>query len=329
MIKIDEKEILEYARHVFDVEIKALQQMRDSISSSFSVGVNALLSAKGHIIVTGVGKSYHIAEKIAATMSSLGKAAFALHPGNALHGDLGMITNNDIVLVISNSGESDEIVRMLSNVKLIGAYIIAMTSNENSTLAHHADLVCKLVKAEEACHLNVAPTSSSTVALVYGDALAVLLSVMQGFTKTDYALFHPAGSLGKSLIVSVSDLMRKLDERLLCVKMSDIVTVAVSAIGENGTGAVTVTDTGGNLAGIVTQGDLRRAMSNRIDIYETKVTEIMNKTPLTVEEDMLAVDALLYMRRSGPYASVMPVVREGRVTGMIMLHDIIKAGIVD
>jgi arabinose-5-phosphate isomerase len=325
---MEELELINQAQNVFDVEIKALRQMRDSIGPEFAKAIGVLLAAKGHVVVTGVGKSAHVAGKIAATMSSLGKAAFMLPASDALHGDLGMITKNDVVLAISNSGESDELTQILPNIKVIGAYIIAMTCNENSTLARYADLVCNLIKAEEACHLNIAPTSSSTITLVYGDALAVVLSMALGFTKTDYALFHPAGALGKKLIIGASDLMHKADENPLSVHINDKVAAAVAAIGDNGLGAVVVLDDRGMLKGFITQGDLRRAMNRRIDIYETSVTEVMNPKPLTVKEDILAVDVLLLMKKTGNFASVMPVVREGRVTGMITLHDIIKAGIV-
>jgi len=326
---MDERELIKNAQNVFDIEIKALQQMRDLIGPEFAKAINALHAAKGHVVVTGVGKSAHIAGKIAATMSSLGKAAFMLPASNALHGDLGMITANDIVVAISNSGESDELIQILPNIKVIGAYLIAITCNENSTLARHADLVCKLAKAEEACHLNIAPTSSTTVSLVYGDALAVVLSKALGFTKTDYALFHPAGALGKKLLVGVSDLMHKVAEKPLSVHMNDVVSSAVSVIGENGLGAVVVLDDSGMLKGFITQGDLRRAINRRIDIYETPVTEVMNQNPLTVTEDTLAVDVLLLMEKAGNYASVIPVIRDSRVTGMITLHDIIRAGIVN
>jgi KpsF/GutQ family protein len=325
---MNEQELINHAKNVFDTEIKALQQMRDMIGPEFAKAVEMLLAAEGHVIVTGVGKSAHIAGKIAATMSSLGKAAFMLPASNALHGDLGMITKKDIVLAISSSGESDELTQILPNIKVIGAYIIAMTCNKDSTLGRYANLVCKLSRAEEACHLNIAPTSSSTVSLVYGDALAVTLSMAQGFTKTDYALFHPAGALGKKLLVAASDLMHKAAERPLSVHVSDMVANAVSVIGENGLGAAVVLDDLGLLKGFISQGDLRRAMNRRIDIYETPVTEVMNKNPLTVTEKTLAVDVLLLMEKSGNYASVMPVMREGRVTGMITLHDIIRAGIV-
>lgn len=317
----------EQARNVFDIEIRALNQVREHINESFEKAVKLMLDIKGHVVVTGVGKSFHIASKVAASISSLGKPSFALHPSNASHGDLGMITKNDVLLAFSNSGESDELIQVLQNVKIIGASIIAVTSNGESSLARVADIVCKIPPVEEACHLRVAPTSSSTSALVYGDALAVALSAAQGFTKTDYALFHPAGALGKRLILCVSDLMSKASEKQICINKNDTVSKALSVIGENGLGAVAVLNDENILEGMITSGDLRRAMKHEINIYNTKAASIMKENPLTVADNLLAVDALVLMRETGAYSYILPVLQNGNVMGIITMNDILTAGV--
>jgi len=321
--------IIKQAHDVFDIEIRALSKVREHIDESFEKAIKLMLGVQGHIVATGVGKSFHIASKVAASISSLGKPSFTLHPSNASHGDLGMVTKNDVLLAFSNSGESDELIQVLQNVKIIGASIIAVTSNDESSLACVSDIVCKIPMVEEACHLRVAPTSSSTAALVYGDALAVALSAAQGFTKADYALFHPAGALGKRLILCVSDLMHKASDKQVCINKNNSIADVLSVIGENSLGAVAVLNDENKLEGMITSGDLRRAMKQEINIYSTKAAEIMTETPLTVSDDMLAVDALILMREAGAYSYILPVIQNGNVMGIITMNDILTAGIVN
>ncbi|MBR5774406.1 MAG: KpsF/GutQ family sugar-phosphate isomerase [Clostridia bacterium] len=321
--------IIDAGKRVFDVEIEALSQVRDCLDESFEKIVNAIAECKGRgkVIVTGMGKSGHIASKIAATMASLGTSSFFLHPAEALHGDLGMVSANDIVIAISNSGESDEIVNILPNIKLIGAKIVGISSNPDSTLIKNSDLPFVFPKMKEACNMSLAPTSSTTATLVFGDALAVVLSGIYGFGKDDYALIHPAGSLGKRLLISVAHVMMT-GELNATIPAGSWLKDAIVEMGKKSLGMVNVIDENGKLCGIITDGDLRRLLDKGVNIYECKVDDVMTKTPITISSDRLAVDAFMVIKNANKQITAMPVVdSNGILEGTVRIYDIVNKGI--
>lgn len=317
--------IIADAKHVFDVEIEALESVKDNLGSVFSSIVDEILHCEGKVVMTGMGKPGHIARKLAATFASLGIPSFFLHPAEAMHGDLGMIDEKDVVIAISYSGESDEIVKILPNIKLLGAKIIGITGNVNSTLAKCSDLVEVFPKFHEACALGLAPTSSTTCALVYGDALAVVSSQINDFKDVDFGKRHPAGSLGKKLILRVEDIMAQGDA-LPVVSSGSHLAEAIQEISKKHLGAVLITDSNGTLQGIITDGDLRRAMARHVDIYSMSVQEAMTPKPKTIKLRSLAYDALLSIKKEN--VNCLVVVDNGMPVGLITWKDIINAGIV-
>lgn len=312
-------------KRVFNVEIKALEKTRDFLDDTFVQILDYVTNCKGKVIITGMGKPGHIAAKLAATFASLGTPSFCLHPAEAMHGDLGMVSANDIVIAISYSGESDEIVKILPNIKMIGAVLIGITGNPNSTLAKNSDVVQVLPEFDEACYLGLAPTSSTTAVLCYGDALAVVASGIYGFKDIDFGKFHPAGSLGKKLILKVKDLMETGDENAV-VHIKVPLKDAIIELSKKGLGAVSVVDDFGKLLGIITDGDLRRQLEKGSDIYSMKVEEIMSTNPFTINGDKLAVEALNLMKERN--ISCLVVVNDGIAEGTIRIQDIIGVGIV-
>lgn len=316
---------LSEGKRVFDIEIAALEKTRDSLDETYLQILNIIINCKGKVILTGMGKPGYIAAKLAATFASLGTPAFHLHPAEAMHGDLGMVSSNDVVIAISFSGESDEIVRILPNIKLIGAKLVGLTGNPNSTLAKASDLVQVLPKFEEACYLGLAPTSSTTAALCYGDSLAVVASGIYGFKDSNYALFHPAGSLGKKLILKVSDLMAR-NEKNAKVHINIPLKDAIIELSKKGLGAVTVVDDKNTILGIITDGDLRRQLEKGVDVYNVKVEDIMSKNPSVVSKEMLAVEALKILKEKN--ISCLLVAEKGKAIGTIRVQDIISMGIV-
>ena len=316
---------LQEGKRVFDIEIAALQKTRDALDDVFVQILDMVTSCKGKVIITGMGKPGHIATKMAATFASLGTPSFCLHPAEAMHGDLGMISANDIVIAISYSGESDEIVRILPNIKMIGAKLVAITGNVNSTLAHMADVVQVLPKFEEACYLGLAPTSSTTTVLCYGDALAVVASGVYGFRDVDFGKFHPAGALGKKLLLRVSNLM-ETGENNAIVHVDATLMDAIVKLSDKGLGIVSVTDDEDNLCGVITDGDLRRQLNNRVDIYGLDVKDVMTCNPKTIQIKQMAIEALQMMKEKN--ISALPVLDGNRVVGTIRLQSIIQAGIV-
>lgn len=314
------------AKRVFDIEIEAIKKTRDSLDKTFVQILDMVTNCTGKVIITGMGKPGHIATKIAATFASLGTPSFYLNPAEAMHGDLGMISSNDVVIIMSYSGESDEIVNILSNIKIIGAKIIAITGNADSTLTKAAEVVQVFPKFEEACYLGLAPTSSTTVTLCYGDALAVVASGIYGFTRLDFGKFHPAGSLGKKLILKVSDLMAK-DNAIPKVTLGTSLMLAIEEMSKKGLGVVCVINGNGKLCGIITDGDLRRILEKRVDIYSVIVDDFMTQKPYKVESDILAVDALVLIKEKS--INSLPIVdRENNLIGTITWQLIVKAGIV-
>lgn len=316
---------LQEGKRVFDIEIAALQKTRDALDDVFVQILDMVTSCEGKVIITGMGKPGHIATKMAATFASLGTPSFCLHPAEAMHGDLGMISANDIVIAISYSGESDEIVRILPNIKMIGAKLVAITGNVNSTLAHMADVVQVLPKFEEACYLGLAPTSSTTTVLCYGDALAVVASGVYGFRDVDFGKFHPAGALGKKLLLRVSNLM-ETGENNAIVHVDATLMDAIVKLSDKGLGIVSVTDDEDNLCGVITDGDLRRQLNNRVDIYGLNVKDVMTCNPKTIQIKQMAIEALQMMKEKN--ISALPVLDGNRVVGTIRLQSIIQAGIV-
>lgn len=315
------------ARRVFDIEIESLQKVRDELDEDFSSLIKAIRDCQGRVILTGIGKSGHIAKKIAATMSSLGTPAYYLHPAEGAHGDLGVITRDDLVLAFSYSGETDEIIQLIPSIKKIQAKLVSITCRPNSTLERNADLSIHLNIIREACPHNLAPTTSSTATLVFGDALAVVLSKLIDFQPENFAVFHPKGALGKRLLTKVSDLMFKGEENPV-IHCAEMLKKAIIVMSEKGLGAISVVDDQGQLVGIVTDGDLRRTIEKYDNLPSLRVQEIMTKNPIVIEPDVLAVEAIKPMQAKE--IMVLPVVdKERKPVGMIRLHDIVKAGIVE
>lgn len=312
-------------KRVFDIEISALEKTRDALDETYLKILDLITNCEGKVIITGMGKPGHIAAKLAATFASLGTPSFRLHPAEAMHGDLGMVSANDVVIAISFSGESDEIVRILPNIKMIGAKLIGLTGNPNSTLAQASDIVQVLPKFEEACYLGLAPTSSTTAALCYGDSLAVVASGVYGFKDSNYALFHPAGSLGKKLILKVEDLMAT-GEKNAKVHINVPLKDAIIELSKKGLGAVTVVDDDDIILGIITDGDLRRQLEKGVDVYKLKVEDIMSRNPSIVEKNLLAIEALRILKEKN--ISCLLVSETGKAIGTIRLQDIIGVGIV-
>lgn len=319
-------DVLAEGKRVFSMEIKALDEMKEALDGTFVRIVNMIVNCKGKVVITGMGKPGHIAKKLAATFSSLGTPSFFLHPGEAMHGDLGMVSNDDLVIAISYSGESDEIIRILPNIKMIGAKIIAISGNKNSTLVKYSDIAQIFPSFEEACHLKLAPTSSTTVALAYGDALAVAASEIYGFTKENFGLFHPAGSLGKKLLYKTKDLMMK-DEKNPVIKDDCDLKDAIFIISRKGMGMVSVIDESKKIIGIITDGDLRRLLENEVNVYGLKVKDVMSKNPFVIQENVMAVEALKKFKERKLRCS--PVINESNeVVGCITDSIIINTGII-
>lgn len=318
-------DIINQAKNVFDIEIEALEKTKSALDYNFEKILLMVVNCTGKVVLTGMGKSGHIASKIAATFSSLGTPAFFMHPAEALHGDLGMISANDIVIAISYSGESEEVTRLIPSIKLIGATLISITGNGNSTLAKLSDMTQTLPEFSEACYLGLAPTSSTTAVLCYGDALAVVASEIYGFDNTDFGKFHPSGTLGKRLILKVKDLM-STGENNAVIGQGASLDEAVIQLSKKGLGIVSVVDESGNLTGVITDGDLRRQIEKKASIYELKVNDVMSHNPVVIGPDILAVEALNMLKKNN--ISGMPVCVDKKVVGTIRIQDIINAGII-
>ena len=318
---------IEEARRVIRVEADALAAMADRIDASFERAIDMIMSSPGRVIVSGMGKSGLVGQKIASTMASTGTPAFFLHPAEGIHGDLGMIMKGDVVIAISNSGETEEILRILPSVKRLGAHLIAMSGNPTSNLARSSDVFLDVSVAEEACPLGLAPTASTTATLAMGDALAVALLVKRGFKAEDFAIFHPGGSLGKKLILRVEDLMHSGDAIPL-VQEDTVMKDALFVITEKGLGVTGVCDASGALKGVITDGDLRRALAKGFDILNQRAAEIMKCGPLRIKRSELAAAALQIMEQRA--ITSLFVFTDDQISspcGIIHLHDILKSGI--
>lgn len=318
-------DFIECARDVFDTEIEALNQTKGALDNTFEKIVRLIINCGGKVVLCGMGKSGHIARKIAATFSSLGTPSIFLHPAEALHGDLGMISSNDVVILLSNSGESQEILHILPSIKFIGAETVAITSEKKSTLAKECDYVQIIPKVKEACALNLAPTSSTTAVLAYGDALAVAISNYHHFTEKDFAVFHPEGALGKKILIRVEDIMAK-GEDIPIVKEGCKISDAIIEMSKKGLGVVTIVDKHGKLDGLLTDGDLRRAIENKINMYDDIIDHVMTKNPKWIIKDILAAEALQRLKKMS--LNNYPVVdTDMYVIGVLTWQQIIKAGI--
>ncbi len=313
------------ARRTIKLESEAVAALEARIGSDFERACELLLQTRGRVIVTGMGKSGHIARKIAATLASTGTPAFFVHPGEASHGDMGMITGEDAVIALSNSGSVAEIVTLLPLLKRMGTALVSMTGNSQSALATASDVHLDTGVETEACPLDLAPTSSTTTALVMGDALAIALLEARGFTADDFAFSHPGGTLGRKLLLKVGDVMRSGDA-VPRVEAATTLSEALLEISNKGLGMTTVLDKQGNLAGIFTDGDLRRTLKARIDINETPMDQLMSTGAKTVTPDMLAAEAMRIMEEN-EISSLVVLDDDQGVAGVIHLMHLLHAGL--
>ena len=316
--------IREIAKQTLSIEAGSIMELREFIDDSFVEIVHLLDNMKGRLVVSGIGKSAIIGQKIVATLNSTGTPSIFMHAADAIHGDLGMVQQDDIVMIISKSGESPEIKVLITLIKNLGNKLIAMVGNLNASLALGADLVLNTTVSQEACPNNLAPTSSTTAQLAMGDALAVCLMEVKGFSSADFAKFHPGGSLGKKLYLRVSDLS-KLNERPAVNQNSSLKDVIVE-ITRKRLGLTAVLDDDGLLTGVITDGDLRRMLEKGNDINHTTAKDIMGIHPKTIEGDALAVDALDRMRKNN--ITQLIVIEDNHYAGVIHLHDLIREGII-
>lgn len=313
----------EIALQVIDNEANSILGLKSLLTDDFEKVVELIYNSKGNVIVSGIGKSANIAQKIVATLNSTGTTAVFMHAADAIHGDLGIIRDDDVVVIVSKSGETPEIKVLIPLIKIRKNKLVAIVGNKTSYLASQADFVLDTTVPREACPNNLAPTSSTTAQLVMGDAIAVALLKMRGFTSEDFAKFHPGGALGKRLYLTVGDVCIK--NGVPQVSPSDIMTQAIIEISQKMLGAAAVIDNG-KLVGIVTDGDLRRMLMKHPNIEAVKVNEIMTKSPTTIEKSAHVADALNVMQSKE--ISVLPVMEDGKYVGMIHIHDIIKEGII-
>ncbi len=321
-----DQDIQALATAVIQTEMQAVAKLTDRIDEQFIQACHLFLACKGRVVVTGMGKSGHIAGKIAATLASTGTPAFFVHPGEASHGDLGMITRQDVVLALSNSGETEEILTILPIIKRLGVPLVAMTGNPESALAKLANVHINVAVEQEACPLGLAPTASTTVALVMGDALAVSLLHKKGFTRDDFALSHPGGSLGKRLLLQVDDIMHRGAEVPRVVD-DVLVSTALLEMTEKKLGMTAVVDTHGCVVGIFTDGDLRRMLEKNLDVHITPVSKVMTQPCTTILAEILAAEAMQIME-SKKINALLVVDEHQNLQGALNMHDLLRAGIV-
>lgn len=321
--------MLEQARQVLRMEAEAVLEQVERIDEHFKAAVEMIMACPGRTVITGMGKSGIIGRKMAATLASTGTPSFYLHPAEGIHGDLGMVTEGDVVIALSNSGETGEVLHILPSLRRIGAKLIAMVGNPNSTLAKNSDIVLNVGVTREACPLGLAPTSSTTAALAYGDALALALLSKRKFTASQFAVFHPGGSLGRKLLLTVEDIMHSGTENPL-VKADISVQDALFVITDKGLGAVSVVDDDNKMLGVLTDGDIRRGLSKGVDFLKRPVTELMTAGPKTITKEKLAAQALHIMESNRPKPiTVLPVVdAENHVIGLLHMTDLVRQGVV-
>lgn len=326
MNKTDQDKLIQLGRAVLTTESEAITRLRETIDQNFVDACTHILDCQGRTVVIGMGKSGHIGGKIAATLASTGTPAFFVHPGEASHGDLGMITSNDVVIALSNSGETDEIITLLPLIKRLGVPLIAFTGNMESTLAKEATTSINVSVEQEACPLGLAPTASTTAALAMGDALAVALLETRGFDSDDFALAHPGGSLGRRLLLHVSDIMHTGDE-IPVVTTNTLLSETLVEMSAKGLGTTAVLDKNKKVVGIYTDGDLRRTLDKQIDIMSTKVADVIQGQCKTITPDKLAAEALAMMEQFKINA-LLVVDKNNSLVGIINMHDLLRARVV-
>ncbi len=315
----------DFALNVLKIELEAIGKLKKRIDSHFLRSVEMIINTEGSVVLTGMGKSGLIARKISATMASTGTPSFFLHPAEASHGDLGMVKSGDMVIAISNSGETEELIKILPILKRMGIPVIAITGKKDSTLATYAEETLDISVEKEACPLNLAPTASTTVTLVLGDMLAVTALKEKGFREEDFALYHPGGSLGKKLLLTVGDIMVTGDD-IPAVKAGTTLKEAIYEISSKGKGLTTVVDDNGVLLGLFTDGDFKRFLKDNDSLKGVKMKDVMVKNPKTISEDRMAAYALKMME---DFNITSLVVTEGKaVKGVLHMHDILKAGLI-
>ena len=322
--KLTKDELLALAANVLDIESRAVASLKARLNDDFVAACELCMQTPGRVVVTGMGKSGHVSNKIAATLASTGTPAFFMHPAEASHGDLGMITSQDLLLAVSLSGETGEVVTILPVVKRMGARLLAMTGNPNSTIAQTADVHLDISVAEEACPLNLAPTASTTATLAMGDALAVALLKNRGFTAEDFARSHPSGSLGKRLLLRVSDVMRTGD-RIPAVSADVTLRDALLEMTDKGLGMTAIVNPENEILGIFTDGDLRRTLDAGADIRTTKIREVMQSRCKTTSADVLAAEAL-HILEENKITSLL-VAEDKQLVGALNIHDLFREGL--
>ena len=325
MTEKEEKfDFISIGKKVLDIESIAIAKLKDQLDNNFDIACQLCLDCTGKIIVMGIGKSGHIADKLAATLASTGTPSFFVHPGEASHGDLGMISKSDVVIALSNSGKSEEIVNLLPILKNMGITIIAMTGDNNSTIASASDIHIDVGVEEEACPMNLSPTASTTAALAMGDAIAVALLEKRGFSVEDFAKSHPGGSIGKKLLLLVQDIMHT-EELIPIVLQDDKLARGLIEMSEKALGMTAVINKKEELVGIFTDGDLRRTLEASVDIQKTPMREVMTQNCITVTPNLLAVKAVEIIQENKITSLV--VVEENKIVGALNIHDLFLAGV--
>ena len=317
---------LDLARQVLRIEADAITALINRLDQRFTDALEIILHCQGRVVVSGMGKSGHIARKIASTMASTGTPAFFMHPAEASHGDLGMITPHDVLIALSNSGESAELVAILPMVKRKGAKLISMTGNANSSLAREADVHLDASVKEEACPLGLAPTASTTASLALGDALAIALLDARGFGADDFARSHPGGALGRRLLVHVKDIMHS-GEALPKVPHTALLSEALLEMSRKGMGMTAIVDDQGKLLGLYTDGDLRRTLDKNLDIHTTRITQVMTHAPRVIDADKLAAEAVQIMEHH-KINGLLVTDASQHLVGALNMHDLLRAGVV-
>jgi len=321
----DQNKFTDQARRVLEIEARAIQDLIPRLDSAFAQACELCLACAGRVVVTGMGKSGHVAGKIASTLASTGTPAFFVHPGEASHGDVGMITPKDLVIAVSNSGETAEIITILPLLKRSGVELITLTGKSDSTLAETATVNLDIGVDEEACPLNLSPTASTTAALAMGDALAVALLESRGFTREDFARSHPGGTLGRRLLLLVGDLMHT-GEEVPKVSADTLLANGLIEMTAKGLGVTAIVDANGKLEGIYTDGDLRRSLDAAVDVHATTMREVMTKNPKTVRPKLLAAEAVRLLEQH-QITSLIVVDDETTVVGALNVHDLFRAGV--
>ena len=321
----DSAPLIARGRRVLATEAEAVAALQHRLGEPFAAACRLVLRCEGRVVVTGMGKSGHVGSKIAATLASTGTPSFFLHPGEAIHGDIGMITAKDVVLALSNSGETDELVTILPVIKRLDVPLVALTGNPASTLARYATVTLDVSVPAEACPLNLAPTASTTATLAMGDALAVAVLEARGFTEEDFARSHPGGSLGRRLLLHVDEVMRTGDD-LPAVGPDTPLSAGLLEMSRKGLGMTTVLDGAGRVIGVFTDGDLRRALDKQLDVHGTRMHDVMTASPKTARPRMLAAEAVHLMEQHR--ITALPVVDDaGVLVGALNVHDLLRAGV--